>query len=201
MTGNHPATPEGGGARPPGRVVAHKWGIIVGAHVAAAFVWLLGNLVLRWAAPDVVRPWDLGWAVWGAAFSAAVILPTFFEPALLLATTAAENVLAILAASLGVTMGSGIVYLLGDTARARFERMRARWRWLDRSLEWTEHLSRPWAYLALGALLAIPGLVDSLALYIASLLGLRMWPFLATVFVATAVRSTLVVLAGEGLGF
>lgn len=176
-----------------------KWRAVVAIHLAAALLWLSGELLLGLFAPERMRVWNLAWFMWLAGFTAAAWLPTLFEPVLFLAGTPLEKLLAILSVALGVTSGAAVVYLVGDTARATFDRRRSRWPAFDRFLCWTERLHAPWTYLLLGLLLAVPGLVDSLALYLAALLGLKLSWFLLTVLLATVIRGGLVVAFGEAV--
>lgn len=178
----------------------HPWVFVITVHLVAGLLWLSGTLLLRQLAPDAVRYWDLGWGVWAAAFLAMLLVPAPFEPALLAAQGTAEEVVAVLATALGLSMAAAVAYLVGDLFRSSARRYERRSRVVRAILGATRRIRGNWVYAFFGVLLAVPGMIDSGVVYVFAILGLRLWPFLLAVFLSGVVRAILVLMAAKGLG-
>jgi membrane protein DedA with SNARE-associated domain len=101
----------------------------------------------------------------------------------------------------GKFVGSYVVFFAGDRVKstARFQRLAARFGWIQSLLRWSERFVRRYGVFAVFALLSIPGFPDTFSLYLFALVGRRPVLFAAASALGTAVRMGLVLLGLVGL--
>ena len=91
------------------------------------------------------------------------------------------------------------MFYLGGAVRKKLRAWEKEHRLVGKFVEVTEKVAKKGSYVALGAMMAIPLFPDTLPVYLFSVLGLRLLPFLVASFVGIAVRTALVL--GLGLGW
>jgi uncharacterized membrane protein YdjX (TVP38/TMEM64 family) len=131
---------------------------------------------------------------------AAVVLPTPSElPVLIYSWVPLAWI--FLAAVLGKTAGSYLLFFLGDRLKgtARFKRLAARYRAVGWILRVSEGFVRRYGVLAVFVLLSIPGFPDTVSLYLFALVGNRPILFSIASGLGTAVRMGLVLVGFRGL--
>jgi uncharacterized membrane protein YdjX (TVP38/TMEM64 family) len=176
-----------------------KHALLLLAMGAAVLVWGVGSAILHVLDHPWTRPWDLAWWLGFVGFATTVALPIPFEPALFAANATSGIVVAVLASAAGKTLGAGVVYFLGGALRKQLDKWKAGHPWVAKFLDLTEKLAKKGTYVALGAMMAIPLFPDTLPVYLFSLLGLRLGPFLVASFVGVAVRAAAVLLLGQAV--
>jgi len=127
----------------------------------------------------------------------AIILPVPIELVLLApASTGNYGFYAIIALVIGggKAIGSWLIFLLGIRIEDDIRRWSKRARWIERLVEWCITFVRKTRYLGLFIILSIPGMTDTIPIYIYSLFNeegelLNMWLFVAVNFAAGIVRS------------
>jgi hypothetical protein len=175
---------------------AHAHALVIIGVVAMVAVWALGTLILRSLAPAAEGPWTAGWGMAGLAFATTVGLPGSYVAALLLLHDLPSQVAGALGAAGGMAAGALVAHTIGGKVRSKLESWEQRGRWTRAFLRWTEKAEQRWGYVALGVFLAIPGLPDSVPVYVFSLGKLQPVPFLAAAFAGSLVRSAITLAVG-----
>ncbi|HVL87565.1 MAG TPA: VTT domain-containing protein [Candidatus Thermoplasmatota archaeon] len=164
--------------------------LLLFALAGAAIAWALGAAVLLAMRPDFLGSWNVAWGIFAVALLTATVLPTPYEPTLI--PLAREGVLGaavgVTAAAAGIALGAAFVYFLGGALRQEMER------WTQHGivrgfLEYSERFARRAGYPAFLILFSIPFFPDTFLVYLFSLLGMRLKPFLVVCFVGGVVRS------------
>ena len=119
-----------------------------------------------------------------------LFLPTPFEVLLLRSANVIGAPTAILVASIGATVGSWILFIVGTQANKGLKTWMNKRHWTKRSWKWLEDNAERFGYVLMGVVLSIPFAPDAITA-IFTLLGLQMRWFLLTIFVATIVRLAL----------
>lgn len=119
-----------------------------------------------------------------------LFLPTPFEVLLLRSAAVIGAPTAILVASIGATVGSWILFIVGTQANKGLKKWMDRRAWTRRSWAWLEHNAERSGYVLMGIILSIPFAPDAVTA-VFTLLGLQMRWFLLTIFLATIVRLAL----------
>lgn len=123
-------------------------------------------------------------------------LPTPYEVVLLPAAKILGNVTAVMIASFSAVIASWLLFLLGTEANHGLEGWLTKRNWGRRFWRWLKKNARRYGYVLMGGLLAIPFTPDSLTAVFA-LLGLRLRPFLYTIFLSAIVRFSVFLWAAE----
>jgi len=128
--------------------------------------------------------------------AAAVILPLPVEIALV----ANPGIhIAVKAAVMGLGKGTGAlaVYFFGRKIDETVGQYAKRWRWYNWLLVKSEKLVRKYGYVAMYAIMSVPGMVDTIPLYIFSILNkegelMTLWGFVAVNILAGVTRAFLI---------
>ncbi|HIH01679.1 TPA: hypothetical protein HA259_06360 [Thermoplasmata archaeon] len=130
--------------------------------------------------------------------AAAIILPIPVEVALVVNPGIH---IAVKAAILGLGKGTGAlaVFFLGRKIDETVGQYARRWRWYNWLLVKSEKLVRKYGYVAMYAIMSVPGMVDTIPLYIFSILNkegklMKLWGFV-TVNVLAGVTRALIIYA------
>lgn len=119
-----------------------------------------------------------------------LFLPTPFEILLLRSASVIGAPTAILIASIGATVGSWILFIVGAQANKGIDKWMAKRGWTQRAWDWLGENAERFGYVLMGLILAIPFSPDAVTA-IFTVLGLQMRWFLLTIFLATIVRLAL----------
>ena len=136
------------------------------------------------------------------SIAAAVILPIPVETALLVAPHSLPFIVIALAVGLGKGIGAIAVFFIGEKIEAAVLSF-GRWGWFKWLLEKSEVFVRRYGYYALFVIMSIPGMPDTIPLYIFSILNKEgklldvRWFFLVNVL-AGVLRASIILL-GIGL--
>lgn len=131
---------------------------------------------------------------------AAVVLPTPSELAILGQSWAPIGLILLFAVA-GKTAGAYLVFFLGSRARRteRFKRLTARYAILQTVLDHTERFVRRFGLPAIFVLLSIPGLPDTLPLYLFALVSDRPAIYAIASGLGTVVRFAVVLTGVHGV--
>jgi membrane protein YqaA with SNARE-associated domain len=132
---------------------------------------------------------------------AAVILPTPAELPLAMYKWLPLGWMVLFAAA-GKTLGSYLVFFLGDRLKntQHFQRWVNRYRPLQAIMGWSERFVRRYGVFAVFLLLCIPGFPDTVSLYLFAIIGQRPVLFSLAAGLATAVRFGLVIFGVWSIG-
>jgi membrane protein YqaA with SNARE-associated domain len=119
-----------------------------------------------------------------------LFLPTPFEVLLLRSANVIGAPTAILVASIGATVGSWILFIVGTQANKGLKTWMNKRHWTKRSWGWLERNAERFGYVLMGLILSIPFAPDAVTA-VFTLLGLQMRWFLLTIFLATILRLAL----------
>ncbi len=119
-----------------------------------------------------------------------LFLPTPFEVLLLRSAAVIGAATAILVASIGATVGSWILFIVGTQANKGLKTWMNKRGWTKRSWAWLERNGERFGYALMGIILSIPFAPDAVTA-VFTLLGLQMRWFLLTIFLATILRLAL----------
>lgn len=119
-----------------------------------------------------------------------LFLPTPFEVLLLRSAAVIGPATAILVASIGATIGSWILFIVGAQANKGLKAWMGRREWTRRSWAWLERNSERFGYVLMGLILSIPFSPDAVTA-VFTVLGLQMRWFLLTIFLSCVVRLAL----------
>lgn len=118
-----------------------------------------------------------------------IALPTPYEVVLLPAAAVLGRPTAIIVASLSAVIASWLLFLIGTEANHGLENWLGKRGWGRRFWTWLSTHAERFGYLLMFALLSIPLVPDSVTAVFA-VLGLRLRPFLLTIFLSSLVRFT-----------
>lgn len=128
--------------------------------------------------------------------AAAVFLPIPVEIALVV--NPGIHIL-VKAAVMGLGKGTGAlaVFFIGRKIDETVGHYAMKWRWYSWLLRKSERLVRDYGYIALYAIMAVPGMVDTIPLYIFSILNregelMKAWAFVAVNILAGVTRALLI---------
>jgi len=128
--------------------------------------------------------------------AASIILPIPVEVALVVNPGIH---IAIKAVVMGLGKGTGalVVFFLGRKIDETVGQYAMRWGWYRWLLEKSEKLVRRYGYVAMYAIMSIPGMVDTIPLYIFSILNkegklMTLWGFVLTNILAGVTRALLI---------
>ena len=128
--------------------------------------------------------------------AAAIILPIPVEIALVVNPGIH---IAIKAAVMGLGKGTGalVVFFLGRKIDETVGQYARKWRWYSWLLVKSEKLVRKYGYVAMYAIMSTPGMVDTIPLYIFSVLNkegklMTLWGFVLTNILAGVTRAFLI---------
>ena len=119
-----------------------------------------------------------------------LFLPTPFEVLLLRSANVIGAPTAIRVASIGATVGSWILFIVGTQANKGLATWMNKRRWTKRTWSWLERNAERFGYALMGIILSIPFAPDAVTA-VFTLLGLQMRWFLLTIFLATILRLAL----------
>ena len=119
-----------------------------------------------------------------------LFLPTPFEVLLLRSSQVIGAPTAILVASIGATVGSWILFIVGAQANKGLKTWMRKRDWTRRSWGWLEANAERFGYVLMGLILSIPFAPDAVTA-VFTVLGLQMRWFLLTIFLATIFRLAL----------
>ncbi len=133
---------------------------------------------------------------------AAIFLPVPIEPIVAVAPTDIPIAAVALVTGLGKGLGAIAVFFIGGTVEGAILRF-AKWGWFKWLLDHSERFVRRFGYVALYIIMSIPLMVDTIPLYVFSLLNkegkvLSFWWF-GAVNVAAGTTRALIVLAFRDL--
>jgi membrane protein YqaA with SNARE-associated domain len=128
--------------------------------------------------------------------AAAIILPIPIEIALVV-NPGIHIAVKALVMGLGKGTGSVAVYFLGRKIDETVGQMAMKWRWYRWLLVKSEKLVRDYGYVAMYAIMATPGMVDTIPLYIFSILNkegklMTLWGFALVNVLAGVTRAFLI---------
>jgi hypothetical protein len=165
--------------------------------LGSALLWAVGATVLGLAFPVLVAPWNAALLVYFHALTTNLFNPVPVEPTVLGASLVVGPVGAVAAGSFGKMVGAWVIFTLGPVLRKAAMKLESRSPKVTRFMERAEGFARRFGYVALGLMLAVPGSpFDIVPVYLFSVMGLKLAPFLAAVFFGYVVRLGLVVLLG-----
>jgi len=130
--------------------------------------------------------------------AAAVFLPIPIEPIVAVAPTDIPIVVVAIAVGLGKGLGAMAVYYIGTSIESAILRF-AQWGWFKWILDKSEKFVRRFGYVALYIIMSIPLMVDTVPLYLFSLLNkegklLSVWGFTLVNVAAGFTRAMIVLL-------
>ncbi len=136
--------------------------------------------------------------------AAAIILPIPVETALVLAPASMPFIVPAFALGLGKALGAMAVFFIGAKIEQTVVRFR-RWGWFKWLLEKSETFVRRFGYLALFVILCIPFMVDTIPLYVFSLLNkegklLKLQWFALVNLLAGTIRASIILIAFRSFG-
>lgn len=158
-------------------------------------LWAAGAMALRGFAPEAARPWDAVWGLAAVSFLAAVAIPVpGATSALLISLAESPWLLAagVLGAAAGGTAGAAVVHYIGGALLRGLEKRAKRNGWSRALLKAGERFAHHWTYLGIAVLVSLPFMPRSAIFYVASILGLKLLPYLAAAFLGHLVRNSLV---------
>lgn len=178
----------------------HKVALVLLVLLAGALLWGAGRVVLHLLGAPTAA-WDSAWTLAAGGFLGTAVLPFIsYDPILFAVRDASGAPAAVLAASIGVTLGALVVWFIGGAVRGKLETWKTKAVWLRKVIGLLEKAARKGSYAALAVMAAIPFFPDSIPVYLFSMMGLRLGPFLGAVFLGTLVRSTIIVVFAQHLG-
>ncbi len=136
--------------------------------------------------------------------AAAIILPIPVEAALVLAPASMPFIVPALALGLGKALGAIAVFFIGAKIEETVMRF-GKWRWFKWLLDKSEGFVRRFGYVALFVILSIPFMVDTVPLYVFSLLNkegklMKLQWFAVVNLLAGTVRASIILLAFRSFG-
>ena len=136
--------------------------------------------------------------------AAAILLPIPVEVALVVNPSIH---IAVKAAVMGLGKGTGAlaVFFLGRKIDETVGQYARKWRWYNWLLVKSEKLVRKYGYVAMYAIMSIPGMVDTIPLYIFSILNkegklMKLWGFVVVNVLAGVTRAILIYSLFEAFG-
>lgn len=170
------------------------------ALLSSAWLWLLGQVALGLAGSRLADAWSVLWSLYFASLLTNLFVPVPIEAVALGASVAVGAPAVAVACGAGKAAGAWIVYALGPVLRRAMARQEARHALVRRILGAGQRSAARFGYLALGAMLAVPfSPFDIVPVYLFSIMGLRLKPFLAAVFLAFTLRVYVVAVFGGAL--
>jgi membrane protein YqaA with SNARE-associated domain len=138
------------------------------------------------------------------SIGAAIILPIPVEAALVLAPEKMPFIIPALALGLGKGVGAMAVFFIGAKVEKTVLRF-GKWRWFKWLLDKSEGFVRKYGYYALFVILAIPFMLDTVPLYIFSVLNkegklMKLNWFALVNFLAGTTRASLILVAFRYFG-
>lgn len=119
-----------------------------------------------------------------------LFLPTPFEVLLLRSAAVIGPATAILVASIGATVGSWILFILGAQANKGLKVWTEKREWARKGWAWLERNAERFGYVLMGVILSIPFSPDAVTA-VFTVLGLQMRWFLLTIFLSCILRLAL----------
>ena len=128
--------------------------------------------------------------------AAAIVLPIPVEVALVV-NPGIHIVVKAAVMGLGKGTGALAVFFLGRKIDETVGQYARRWRWYNWLLVRSETLVRKYGYVAMYGIMSIPGMVDTIPLYIFSILNkegklMKLWGFVAVNVLAGVTRAFLI---------
>lgn len=130
------------------------------------------------------------------AVAAAIILPIPIEFGLVIGMVIIPFPVLAVVLGLGKAVGSVFVFKLGGRIEPSIRRWSARWKWFAKFIALSERFVSKYRYYALYIILSIPIMLDSIPLYLFSLLNkdgkdMHTWWFALTNFLAGVTRASI----------
>lgn len=168
--------------------------------LTSLWLWLVGLAVLGLTGSPRLDQWSVLWSLYLASLLTNLFVPIPIEPVALGASASVGALGAALACGAGKAVGAWIIYSLGPALRRGMARLEAGHPAARRILGAARRFTERFGYAALGVMIAVPfSPLDIVPVYLFSIMGLRLKPFLAAVFLGFALRVYVVAVFGGAL--
>jgi hypothetical protein len=168
--------------------------------LTSVWLWLVGLAGLSLAGSASLDEWSILWSLYFASLLTNLFLPVPIEAVALTASLSVGALGAALACGAGKAVGAWIIYSLGPVLRRAMARLEARSLLTRRILVGAQRFTARFGYLALLVMIAVPfSPLDIVPVYLFSVMGLRLKPFLAAIFLGFAARVYVVAVFGAAL--
>jgi len=168
--------------------------------LTSLWLWLVGLAVLGLTGSSYADEWSVLFSLYFASLATNLFVPVPIEAVAFTASLSVGAAGAALACGAGKALGAWIIYTLGPTLRRGMARLEAQHLVVRRVLVGAQRFTVRFGYVALALMIAVPfSPLDIVPVYLFSIMGLRLKPFLAAIFVGFAARVYAVAVFGGAL--